>query len=108
MRALTRRVLRRWIVGAGLIAAGCAGGEAIPPAPSGGLGLPSTPWVSRAVPEARGDVVTGSAGRRQAVRYRGWSTEDFARFRTYAYEDTRPEPALGRAAMPTPGDAAKG
>jgi L-cysteine S-thiosulfotransferase len=108
MPSSTGRVLRRWIVAAGIVAAGCAGGEATPPAPSAGIEVPPAPWVSRAVPEARGDVVAGADGRRQAVRYRGWSTEDFARFRTYAYGDTRPEPARGRAAMPGPGDAAKG
>ena len=105
----TRRVRSAWIIAAGLLAAGCAGGEAAAPAHPAAPGLPSAPWVSRAVPEARGEVPIGTDGRRQAVRYRGWSTEDFGRFRTYAYGDERPEPALGRAVMPAgPRDPAKG
>jgi sulfur-oxidizing protein SoxA len=94
-----------WLVAAAL-AAGCASGEVSSPAPRG---LPPQPWVSRALPEARGDVTTSADGRRVAVRYRGWSTEDFGRFRTYAYGDDRPEPALGSAPMPAvAGDPARG
>jgi sulfur-oxidizing protein SoxA len=44
------------------------------------------------------------------VRYPGWSTKDYAKFRTYAYDDWRPEPSVSQAAMPSGvvGDAKKG
>ena len=67
-------------------------------------------WTTRAIPEARGDVKTLPDGTRQAVRYRGWTTQDFGAFRTYAYGDTRPEPPVQKAA-PTAaltGDARRG
>ncbi len=57
-------------------------------------------WTSRAIPEARGDIRTEPDGRRVAVRYRGWTTRDFGRFRTYAYDDARPDPAVQKAEMP--------
>jgi sulfur-oxidizing protein SoxA len=57
-------------------------------------------WTSRAIPEARGDVRAETDGRRVAVRYRGWTTRDFGRFRTYAYDDARPDPPVQRATMP--------
>ena len=49
-------------------------------------------------------------GTRTAKRYKGWTTTDFSRFRTYAYDDARPEPAAQRATMPpgAVGDAQKG
>jgi sulfur-oxidizing protein SoxA len=67
-------------------------------------------WTTRAMPEARGDIRVGPDGRRQAVRYRGWTTRDFGAFRTYAYGDTRPEPPVQKAALPAgaAGDPAKG
>ena len=67
-------------------------------------------WTSRAIPEARGDIRTESDGRRVAVRYPGWTTTDFEKFRTYAYDDWRPEPTVSRATMPAgiTGDAKKG
>ena len=72
-------------------------------------GLPATPWITRAVPEARGDVTPGPDGRRRAVRYTGWGTEDFGAFRTYAYDDARPEVPVRTLTLPTtPGDAARG
>ncbi len=85
-----------------LAVAGCAAGRASGPA--------AARWASRAVPEARGDVVTAADGTRRAVRYRGWTTEDFGRFRTYAYDDLRREPPVERVAMPAGlrGDARKG
>jgi len=87
-----------------VLLAGCARSETSAPAASA-----PAPWVSRAVPEARGDVVVAADGKRQAVRYRGWGSEDYGRFRTYAYGDPRPEPAPGKAAMPAaPGDPDKG
>jgi hypothetical protein len=61
-----------------LAVTGCAAGRAPGPA--------AARWTSRAVPEARGDVVTAADGTRRAVRYRGWTTEDFGRFRTYLYQ----------------------
>jgi sulfur-oxidizing protein SoxX len=35
-----------------------------------------------------------------AVRYRGWTPRDFGAFRTYAHDDTRPEPPVQTAVMP--------
>jgi sulfur-oxidizing protein SoxA len=80
-----------------LLFAGCA--AAVPPA-----------WTSRALPEARGDVRTLPDGKREAVRYAGWTRQDFGQFRTYAYGDTRPEPAVQRMAPPVGvvGDPKKG
>ena len=82
------------LLGAGLLG-GCVQGETRP-----SLGLPPAPWVSRAIPEARGDVSVLGDGTRQALRYRGWSTEDFGRFRTYAYDDPRPVVPVVRVPMP--------
>jgi sulfur-oxidizing protein SoxA len=67
-------------------------------------------WTSRAIPEARGDMRVGPDGKRTAVRYKGWTTRDYGAFRTYAYDDARPEPSVQRAAMPAgvAGDAKKG
>jgi L-cysteine S-thiosulfotransferase len=78
-----------------ILLAGCAHSDTRPT-----LGLPSTPWLTRAVPEARGDVTVLANGTRRAVRYRGWSSEDFGGFRTYAYDDARPAMAVGTAPMP--------
>ncbi len=71
-------------------------------------GVPA--WTTRAIPEARGDVRVAPDGTRVAIRYRGWTTRDFGAFRTYAYDDTRPEPRVARAAAPAgvTGDAARG
>ena len=70
----------------------------------------SPAWVSRAIPEARGEIKVGADGTRTAVRYAGWTTRDFGAFRTYAYDDARPEPAPQLAAAPAGvvGDAKKG
>src|SRR5438046_9140564 len=54
-------------------------------------------WTSRAIPEARGDLRVLRDGRRAAIRYKGWTPADFGAFRTYAYDDARPEPAVLRA-----------
>jgi sulfur-oxidizing protein SoxA len=88
-----------------LVSAGCAG--ASPEAPDY-RGVPA--WTSRAVPEARGDIRTQPDGQRVAVRYRGWTTRDFQRFPTYAYDDRRSAPAVERVTMPAgiAGDAGKG
>jgi sulfur-oxidizing protein SoxA len=91
----------RWApgVGAGIalaaLLAGCVRSDTHPT-----LGLPSAPWLTRAVPEARGDVTALPGGARRAVRYPGWTSEDFGRFRTYAYEDARPEVPAGQAPVP--------
>ena len=86
-----------------VIIAGCAAGarESAP-----GSAAP----VSRAIREARGEVTVAADGTRSAVRYAGWTKRDFGAFRTYAYDDRRPEPAVQAATMPTgiAGDAAKG
>lgn len=98
------RVAGAWLVVAAL-AAGCV--QTQPPDPR--AGLPPTPWVTRAVPEARGDVKALPDGKREAVRYKGWTKADFGKFRTYAYDDTRPEPRPGKAPMPAiAGDPKKG
>jgi L-cysteine S-thiosulfotransferase len=70
----------------------------------------SATWTSRAIPEARGDFHVLPDGRRAAVRYKGWTTADFGAFRTYAYDDARPEPAVLRATTPPglSGDPTKG
>ncbi|HEU4370685.1 MAG TPA: sulfur oxidation c-type cytochrome SoxA, partial [Methylomirabilota bacterium] len=57
-------------------------------------------WASRAIPEARGDIRVEPDGRRVAVRYRGWTTRDFGGYRTYAYDDSRPELPIQKAVMP--------
>src|SRR5882724_10144845 len=82
-----------WVAAAGL-ATGCARGDAKTASAA------ATPWVSRAIPEGRGDITTLPDGKKQAVRYPGWTTQDFSRFRTYAYDDTRPEIPVARAPMP--------
>jgi sulfur-oxidizing protein SoxA len=64
------------------------------------LGLPSAPWVTRANPEARGAVTVLPSGARRAERYPGWTSEDFGRFRSYAYDDLRPGVPVGTAPMP--------
>jgi L-cysteine S-thiosulfotransferase len=58
-------------------------------------------WSTRAIPQARGDIRTEAGGRHVAVRYAGWPTTDYAKFRTYAYDDRRAEPSVSRAAVPS-------
>ena len=89
------------------------GGGCARSSPSTGAAGPAAsapaPWVSRVLPEARGEVRTLPDGRREAVRYAGWTTEDFGRYRDYSYADARPEPAVASAPMPAiPGDPALG
>jgi sulfur-oxidizing protein SoxA len=57
-------------------------------------------WTSRAIPQARGEFTTLANGKREAVRYKGWTKADFAPFPTYAYDDRRPEPPVQRVEMP--------
>ena len=89
---------------AALLLAGCA--VVTSDVPQGGVPA----WTSRAIPEARGVIRTAPDGKRQAVRYPGWTTQDFAAFRTYAYGEVRPEPPVQRATPPAGlvGDAKKG
>jgi sulfur-oxidizing protein SoxA len=97
---------RRRLLALTLLAAGCtAGGSADRAAEA-----PAVAWTSRAVPAARGEITVLPDGRRQAVRYRGWTTRDFGAFRTYAYSDTRPDLAVTLITMPAglTGDRAKG
>jgi sulfur-oxidizing protein SoxA len=97
--------LAPWVVVAAQLAVGCAAPDAATPDRSQRPG----PWVSRAIPEARGEIRTLADGRTVAVRYGGWSTRDFGRFRTYAYDDGRPEVPLARAPMPgIAGDPTRG
>ena len=107
MRHGAIRLARRLVWCGALLAAaaGCADRGVESP----GKGLPPAPWVSRALPEGRGEVKTEPDGKRVAVRYRGWTTADFSQFRTYAYDDVRTAPAPGHVAMPPiAGDPAKG
>src|SRR2546430_4692224 len=67
-------------------------------------------WTSRALPEARGDFRVLPDGRREAIRYKGWTTRAFSPFRPYDFDDPRPGPAVGRVTMPAglKGDPTKG
>src|SRR5947208_10015096 len=87
------------------LALGCAGAGADLPDYRGVPG-----WTTRAIPEARGDVRQAADGTRVAVRYKGWTTRDYGAFRTYAYDDARPELPVRSAAPPagTTGDPLKG
>lgn len=99
------RVAVPWVMIGALGAAGCVQGDVKMPS----TGLSPTPRVSHAIPEARGEIRTLPDGKAQAPRYRGWSTEDFSRFRTYAYDDLRPEVPIAKAPMPAiKGDPKKG
>jgi len=97
-----RRAMR-WL-GLGVLVVGCATASERPDYSA----IPR--WSTRAIPEARGDVRIEPDGRHVAVRYAGWTTRDFGGFRTYAYDDARPEPQVQRAEMPVgvTGDPAKG
>ena len=88
-----------------LVFAGCAATAANTP---NNATVPA--WTSRAIPEARGDFRPLTDGKREAIRYPGWTREDFGAFRTYAYGDTRPEPAVQRMTPPAGvvGDPKKG
>src|SRR4029453_14814150 len=88
-----------------LLAAGCATAAADRP------DYASVPkWTSRAIPEARGEVRVQPDGRHVAARYAGWPARDYSGFRTYAYDDMRPEPPVQKAAVPAglTGDARRG
>ena len=93
----------RWAAVA-VLATGCA----LAASESAPVGSPA--WTSRAIPEARGEVRVGPDGKRTAVRYKGWTTRDFGAFRTYAYDDTRPEPPVQKTVMAAGvvGDPARG
>ena len=101
-RAPRRRHLS-WAALAALVA-GCALAAQNPAPPA------ARAWVSRAIPEARGEITVAPDGKRSARRYPGWTTRDFGAFRTYAYDDARPEPPVRRAALPAGvvGDPKKG
>jgi sulfur-oxidizing protein SoxA len=88
-----RRAATRWL-GLALLAVGCATTSDRPDYST----VPR--WTSRAIPEARGEVRAEPDGRRVAVRYAGWTTRDFGRFRTYAYDDARADLPVQRGAMP--------
>jgi sulfur-oxidizing protein SoxA len=96
--------MRRAWLGVLVLAAGCATAADRPDYAS----VPT--WTTRATPEGRGDVRVQPDGKRVAVRYPGWTTRDFSGFRTYAYDDTRPEPPVQKAVMPAgvTGDPARG
>jgi sulfur-oxidizing protein SoxA len=86
---VTAGVTTRWL-GLIALAAACATADHGPP----------LPWTSRAIPEARGDIRVEPDGRRVAVRYAGWTTRDYGGFRTYAYDDRRPDLPVQKTAMP--------
>jgi sulfur-oxidizing protein SoxA len=88
-----RQAATRWL-GLSLVAVGCAVAADRPD----DTAVPR--WTSRALPEARGDLRIEPDGRRVAVRYAGWTTRDFGRFRTYAYDDGRTDPPVQQGAMP--------
>lgn len=88
------RATTRWI-GLAALAAGCATAASEAPDYSN---IPK--WTSRAIPQARGEFRTAADGKREAVRYPRWTTRDFGAFRTYAYDDARPEPPVERVTMP--------
>src|SRR5262249_56045422 len=94
----------RWVALVAL-SAGCAASALEAP---DYRGVPT--WSSRAIPEARGEMRTQADGKRVAVRYPGWTTRDFDRAATYAYNDQRSEPAVQRVTMPAglAGDASQG
>jgi sulfur-oxidizing protein SoxA len=98
-----RRPVTRWLAVL-VLAAGCATAADRPDYAS----VPA--WTTRAIPEARGEVRTEADGRRMAVRYPGWTSRDYGRFRTYAYTDTRPEPPVQKVTMPAgvTGDPTRG
>jgi sulfur-oxidizing protein SoxA len=105
MSAGPARIPALTAVMAALVAAACAPGGTTMAGAGGSAPSP----ISRAVPEAAGQIRTLPDGKREALRYKGWTTEDFGSFRTYAYGDTRPEPAPGSAAIPSiAGDPKKG
>lgn len=98
-------MIAAWVFLTALLAAGCVQREAIAP----GAGLPPSRWVSYASPEARGDIMATANGAKQALRYKGWSREDFSAFRTYAYDDRLGEAPIGTSVMPSiTGDPTKG
>src|SRR5262249_57267056 len=101
MRAAAWRA-PRWVALVAL-SAGCAGSAVEAP---DYRGIPT--WSSRAVPAARGEVRTQADGKRVAVRYPGWTTRDFDRSPTYAYDDRRSEPAVQRVTMPAGGAGDRG
>jgi sulfur-oxidizing protein SoxA len=99
-----RWTVARWLASA-LLIVGCSAATSDAPT------YPSIPsWTTHAIPEARGDIKTLPDGKREAMRYRGWTTEDFGAYRTYAYGDARPDIAVQRVVMPAGvvGDAKKG
>jgi len=85
-----------------VLLAGCTAGADRPAADSASTATTRAPapWVTRAIPEARGDFRAGEGNRREAIRYPGWAKDDFGAFRTYAYDDTRAEPAVRQGPVP--------
>jgi sulfur-oxidizing protein SoxA len=96
---VTAGVTARWL-GLVVLAAACATADH----------APSAPWASRAIPEARGDIRVQPDGKRVAVRYPGWTTRDYGGFRTYAYDDARPDLPVQKTTMPggVTGDPGRG
>jgi L-cysteine S-thiosulfotransferase len=105
------------LVGAGTLLASLAGiGYAQSQTPTGQpnrVGLPPTPWVSRAIPEGRGEMKTLPDGKKGQVRYPGppfsGVPQDWSAFRTYGYDDARPAPPVSKIPLPAAkGDPAQG
>lgn len=81
-----------------LLGAGCAQ-PSQPAAPK----PPVQQWVSRAIPEARGEV-SEVEGKKVQVRYKeapfSAVRDDWSQWRTHAYRDTRREPPVSRVTTP--------
>ena len=75
--------------------------------------VPPIKWESKALPEAQGKVEIKD-GKPQQIRYKeaplSGVKPDFSQYRTYTYDDTKPEPAVSKVLMPQSlkGDAAEG
>jgi len=96
------------IVFAALLSAACAQTDKASTA-----GLPPAPWISRAIPEGKGEVKTQPDGKKMQVRYKrapfAGVPQDWSDYRTYAYDDTRPAPPVSKAPMTqVKGDPARG
>lgn len=87
---------KRWLMVGGMVSAAVALATCAEMAPP-------PKWESRAIPEAQGKV-TVVDGKPQQARYKegpfNGVTADFSKFRTYAYDDNRPEIPVVKASMP--------
>ncbi len=86
------------LAGVGVFLAALAGIGYAQSERSSAVGLPPAPWVSRAIPEARGEIKILPDGKKAQVRYRRAPftqvPQDWSDFRTYAHDDARPAPPV--------------